>query len=210
MCGRYEHEGHRFLGSEHRHQPRRQLLRPARGGRARTHPRHQERQGRARVQFGVAGRRHPRDRRWRLGFRRHGGSFPRRRRGHRRARRRHCARLRAGQAARAAARAGESLRRRVDFALQDRSVHHFDRGQPRPAAQDRCRAARGRRRHAGRGQLNFRRYEQWFYSSRGSDIHQTKFTTGAGYAPTPSREPRSRSARIRTRSAGSIRTKDTN
>jgi TldD protein len=31
-------------------------------------------------------------------------------------------------------------------------------------------------------QLHFRRYEQWFYSSEGSDIHQTKFTTGAGYA----------------------------
>ncbi len=28
----------------------------------------------------------------------------------------------------------------------------------------------------------FRRYEQWFYSSEGSDIHQTKFITGAGYA----------------------------
>jgi TldD protein len=30
--------------------------------------------------------------------------------------------------------------------------------------------------------LNFRRYEQWFYSSEGSDIHQTRTTTGAGYA----------------------------
>ncbi len=30
--------------------------------------------------------------------------------------------------------------------------------------------------------LVFRRYEQWFYSSEGSDIHQTKFITGAGYA----------------------------
>jgi TldD protein len=29
--------------------------------------------------------------------------------------------------------------------------------------------------------LNFRRYEQWFYSSLGSDIHQVKFITGAGY-----------------------------
>ena len=29
--------------------------------------------------------------------------------------------------------------------------------------------------------LNFRREEQWFASSEGSDIHQTKFTTGAGY-----------------------------
>src|SRR5579864_8735903 len=29
--------------------------------------------------------------------------------------------------------------------------------------------------------LNFRREEQWFYSSEGADIHQTKFTTGAGY-----------------------------
>jgi len=29
--------------------------------------------------------------------------------------------------------------------------------------------------------LNFRREEQWFFSSEGSDIHQTKFTTGAGY-----------------------------
>lgn len=29
--------------------------------------------------------------------------------------------------------------------------------------------------------LNFRREEQWFYSSEGAEIHQTKFTTGAGY-----------------------------
>ena len=29
--------------------------------------------------------------------------------------------------------------------------------------------------------LNFRREEQWFFSSEGSDIHQTKYTTGAGY-----------------------------
>jgi TldD protein len=29
--------------------------------------------------------------------------------------------------------------------------------------------------------LNFRREEQWFASSEGADIHQTKFTTGAGY-----------------------------
>jgi TldD protein len=31
-------------------------------------------------------------------------------------------------------------------------------------------------------QVHFRRYEQWFYSSEGSDIHQTRHTTGAGYA----------------------------
>src|SRR5919198_5750905 len=30
--------------------------------------------------------------------------------------------------------------------------------------------------------LSFRRYEQWFYSSIGSEIHQTKFITGAGYS----------------------------
>src|SRR6266404_4367738 len=30
--------------------------------------------------------------------------------------------------------------------------------------------------------VSFRRYEQWFYSSLGSDIHQVKFITGAGYA----------------------------
>ena len=30
--------------------------------------------------------------------------------------------------------------------------------------------------------LNFRRSEQWFYNTEGSDIHQTRFTTGAGYA----------------------------
>src|SRR3569832_2178508 len=30
--------------------------------------------------------------------------------------------------------------------------------------------------------LNFRRYEQWYYSSDGADIHQVKTTTGAGYA----------------------------
>lgn len=29
--------------------------------------------------------------------------------------------------------------------------------------------------------MNFRREEQWFISSEGADIHQTKFVTGAGY-----------------------------
>ena len=29
--------------------------------------------------------------------------------------------------------------------------------------------------------LNFRRYEQWFYSSEGSAIHQTRYVTGAGF-----------------------------
>ena len=29
--------------------------------------------------------------------------------------------------------------------------------------------------------MNFRREEQWFFSSEGSNIHQTKVTTGAGY-----------------------------
>lgn len=29
--------------------------------------------------------------------------------------------------------------------------------------------------------VNFRRYEQWFYSTEGSDIHQTRFVTGAGF-----------------------------
>ncbi|HTK96212.1 MAG TPA: TldD/PmbA family protein, partial [Terriglobales bacterium] len=29
--------------------------------------------------------------------------------------------------------------------------------------------------------LNFRRYEQWFYSSEGAEIHQTRTTTGAGF-----------------------------
>ena len=29
--------------------------------------------------------------------------------------------------------------------------------------------------------LNFRRYEQWFYSTEGSEIHQTMVTSGAGY-----------------------------
>jgi len=30
--------------------------------------------------------------------------------------------------------------------------------------------------------MNFRRYEQWFYSTEGSEIHQTVITSGAGYA----------------------------
>ncbi len=30
--------------------------------------------------------------------------------------------------------------------------------------------------------MQFRRYEQWFYSTEGADIHQVKMTTGAGYA----------------------------
>ncbi len=29
--------------------------------------------------------------------------------------------------------------------------------------------------------MNFRRYDQWFYSSEGSAIHQVKYSTGAGY-----------------------------
>ena len=29
--------------------------------------------------------------------------------------------------------------------------------------------------------MNFRRYEQWFYSTEGSEIHQTVITSGAGY-----------------------------
>ena len=30
--------------------------------------------------------------------------------------------------------------------------------------------------------MNFRREESWFASSEGANIHQTKYTTGAGYA----------------------------
>ncbi|MGH9581089.1 MAG: PmbA/TldA family metallopeptidase, partial [Terriglobales bacterium] len=30
--------------------------------------------------------------------------------------------------------------------------------------------------------LHFRRFEQWFYSSEGADLHQTRHTTGAGFA----------------------------
>ncbi len=30
--------------------------------------------------------------------------------------------------------------------------------------------------------MNFHREEQWFFSSEGADIHQTKYTAGAGYA----------------------------
>jgi TldD protein len=30
--------------------------------------------------------------------------------------------------------------------------------------------------------MSFRRYEQWYYSNEGADIHQVKVTTGAGYA----------------------------
>lgn len=30
--------------------------------------------------------------------------------------------------------------------------------------------------------LHFGRYEQWFHSSEGSDIHQTRYSTGAGFA----------------------------
>jgi TldD protein len=30
--------------------------------------------------------------------------------------------------------------------------------------------------------MNFRREEQWFISSEGADLHQTKYTSGAGYA----------------------------
>jgi TldD protein len=34
----------------------------------------------------------------------------------------------------------------------------------------------------GESSLHFGRYEQWFYSSEGSDIHQTRTTTGAGFS----------------------------
>lgn len=34
----------------------------------------------------------------------------------------------------------------------------------------------------GESSLSLRRYEQWFYSSEGSDIHQTRTTTGAGFS----------------------------
>jgi TldD protein len=30
--------------------------------------------------------------------------------------------------------------------------------------------------------LNFRRYEQWFYNTEGSEIHQLRYSTGVGYA----------------------------
>jgi len=30
--------------------------------------------------------------------------------------------------------------------------------------------------------MNFRRYEQWFYSSEGADIHQLRYITGTGYS----------------------------
>ncbi|HUO60732.1 MAG TPA: TldD/PmbA family protein, partial [Candidatus Acidoferrales bacterium] len=30
--------------------------------------------------------------------------------------------------------------------------------------------------------MNFRRHEQWFYNTEGADIHQTRTTSGAGYA----------------------------
>jgi TldD protein len=34
----------------------------------------------------------------------------------------------------------------------------------------------------GESSLHFGRYEQWFYSSEGSDIHQARTTTGAGFS----------------------------
>ena len=34
----------------------------------------------------------------------------------------------------------------------------------------------------GESSLHLGRYEQWFYSSEGSDIHQTRTTTGAGFS----------------------------
>src|SRR5216683_561351 len=34
----------------------------------------------------------------------------------------------------------------------------------------------------GESNLSLRRYEQWFYSSEGSDIHQTRTSTGAGFS----------------------------
>jgi len=34
----------------------------------------------------------------------------------------------------------------------------------------------------GESSLSLRRYEQWFYSTEGSDIHQTRTTTGAGFS----------------------------
>jgi TldD protein len=58
--------------------------------------------------------------------------------------------------------------------------------------------------------MNFRHDEQWFFSSEGSDIHQSKYTSGAGYVAYSFAEARFRSAHIQTPLAGSGRAKDTN
>lgn len=58
--------------------------------------------------------------------------------------------------------------------------------------------------------MNFRREEQWFVSSEGSNIHQTKYTAGAGYAAYAFAGNEIRSAPIPVRLAGSGRTRDTN
>ena len=44
-----------------------------------------------------------------------------------------------------------------------------------------ARVAVGRWRYAGRSEPEFQSREQWFVSSEGADIHQTKLVTGAGY-----------------------------
>ena len=58
--------------------------------------------------------------------------------------------------------------------------------------------------------LNFNREEQWFVSSEGADIHQTKLSTGAGYTALRLPGMRFRSGRIPILSAGSGRTRDMN
>ena len=55
--------------------------------------------------------------------------------------------------------------------------------------------------------LNFRRYEQWFYNTEGAAIHQTRITTGAGYAAYAFEGTRSRSAPIRIRFGGQWQSK---
>jgi TldD protein len=54
--------------------------------------------------------------------------------------------------------------------------------------------------------MNFRRYEQWFFSTEGAEIHQTITTSGAGYAAHSfARERKFRSALIPIPLAGNIK-----
>jgi TldD protein len=57
--------------------------------------------------------------------------------------------------------------------------------------------------------LNFNREEQWFLSSEGSDIHQTKYSAGAGYTAYAFAGKKFRNVLIPIPTAGSGRTKAT-
>ena len=152
--------------------------------RARPFAGHQERKDRQRLRCRVAGHRYSRDRRRRFRFRGHRRSFARR--------------LLQGCAARAveiakgfghrevarAAHGSRACRQSgLDFALQNRSLQHLASKRIWSCCSPSTKSLRKTKGVTlAETNMNFRRYEQWFFSTEGSEIHQTTITSGAGYA----------------------------